>query len=192
MGLSARVTISTARLAVSRAFRVRTKSAYHTVGIQCMVSSMLTEFDAWFGRAMMHPPIVWLCQRTGSSQYAIASYAWMLAAWTLIMRLTFNGFGEWVWAILIVVVALFETSFAATNPDRPRPSSAGLRMLVLVFVLIDLIQFAIHSEHNGFHGFNWGHAWDIFALIGEYAKTIRTIPPRKPSRAKSSTREAEA
>lgn len=121
-----------------------------------MVSSMLTKFDAWFGRAIMHPPIVWLCQRTGSSQYAIASYAWMLAAWTLIMRLTFNGFGEWVWAILIVVVALFETSFAATNPDRPRPSSAGLRMLVLVFVLIDLIQFAMHSEHNGFHGFNWG------------------------------------
>ena len=140
---------------------------------------MLNRFDVWFGRAIMHPPIIWLCQRTGSSQHAIASYAWMLAAWTLIMRITLNGFGEWIWAVLIVVVALFETAQAALHPDRSRRSSAGLRLIVLAFVAFDLVQIAIHTSHSGFKGFNWGHAWDVFALIGEYAKTIRTIPPRK-------------
>ena len=150
---------------------------------------MLTRFDAWFGRAIMHPPIIWLCQRTGSSQYAIASYAWMLAAWTLIMRITFNGFGEWIWALLIVVVALFETALAALYPDRPRRSSAGLRLIVLAFTMLDLIQLAIHTSRNGFTGFTWSHAWDLFALIGEYAKTIRTIPPRKLPEPKVSARK---
>jgi len=151
---------------------------------------MLRRIDAWLGRAIMHPPIIWLCQRTGSSQYAIASYAWMLAAWTLIMRITFDGLGDWIWALLIVVVALFETTLAALHPDRPRRSSAGLRILILVFTLYDVVQLAVRSGHTGFAGFNWGDAWDLFALIGEYAKTIRTIPPRQINRSAVSKRMA--
>ncbi len=150
---------------------------------------MLMKIDAWFGRAIMHPPIIWLCQRTGSSQYAIASYAWMLAAWTLIMRVTFDGVGDWIWAVLIVAVALFETAQAALYPDRPRRSSAGLRLIVLAFVAVDLVEFLIRTRHSGFTGFNWGHAWDIFALVGEYAKTIRTIPPRQLSKREASTKK---
>ena len=99
--------------------------------------------------------------------------------WTLTMRITFNGFGEWIWALLIVAVALFETALAALHPDRPRRSSTGLRLVILAFTAFDLVQLAVQTRHSGFTGFNWGHAWDLFALIGEYAKMIRTVPPRK-------------
>lgn len=32
-------------------------------------------------------------------------------------------------------------------------------------------------------------AWDMFALVGEYVKTIRTIPPRRFSTMKASTKK---
>jgi|GEM_PF-1024638 len=140
---------------------------------------MLRRFDRWFGQGIMHPPIIWFCQRTGMTQFAVTRYAWMLAAWTLVMRISFEGIGDWIFSALVVIVTVLETWRAAVMPDAPTRRNDGLRIIILLFALFDVGLLVFLSARYGFHGFSWGHAWDLFALIAEYAKTIRTIPPRK-------------
>ncbi|WP_298690321.1 hypothetical protein [uncultured Sphingomonas sp.] len=140
---------------------------------------MIRRLDHWIGTRLFHPPIIWLCQRTGMTQYAVARYGWMLAAWTLVMRISFNGLGDWIFSALILVVTLLETWRAAVTPDAPTRRNDGLRLIILVFALIDVVKLVYVSAHQAFPGFSWTEAWDVFALVAEYAKTIDTIPPRR-------------
>lgn len=112
------------------------------------------------------------------TQFAVARYGWMLAAWTLIMRISFEGVGDWIFSALIILVTLIETWRAAVIPNAPTRRSDGLRIIILLFAAFDVGMLVFVSARYGFPGFRWGHAWDLFALTAEYAKTIRTIPPR--------------
>jgi hypothetical protein len=140
---------------------------------------MMRRIDLWVGTRLFHPPIIWLCQRTGMTQFAVARYAWMLAAWTLVMRISFEGVGDWIFSALILIVTVLETWRAAVMPNVPTRRNDGLRFIILIFTAIDIGTLVLHTARNGFPGLSWSHAWDLFALIAEYAKTIRTIPPRK-------------
>lgn len=140
---------------------------------------MLDRLDRWFGKAIMQPPIIWLCQRTGMTQRAVYRYGWMLATWTLVMRIGFEGMGDWIFAILAILLTLMETARAAFMPDAPAPRSDFLRRIVLLFAIFDVVRLVMGAVQHGFQGFSWTHAWDLFALIAEYAKTIDTIPPRR-------------
>lgn len=140
---------------------------------------MLVRLDRWFGEEIMQPPIIWLCQRTGMTQRAVYRYGWMLATWTLVMRISFQGIGDWVFSVLAIVFTVMETARAAFMPDAPAPRSDFLRRLVLLLTIYDIVRIAAATGQHRFHGLNWSHAWDLFALIAEYAKTIDTIPPRR-------------
>ncbi len=113
------------------------------------------------------------------TQFAVTRYGWMLAAWTLVMGISFEGGGHWIFSALIIVVTLIETWRAAVVPNSPTRRSDGLRIIILIFAAFDIGTLVFVSARSGFPGFHWGHAWDLFALTAEYAKTIRTIPPRK-------------
>ncbi len=140
---------------------------------------MIRRLDLWIGTRLFHPPIIWLCQRIGMTQFAVARYCWMLAAWTLVMRISFEGVGDWIFSVLIVLVTVLETWRAAVMPNVPSQRTDGLRINILLFAIFDVGMLIVVSARHGFPGFRWGHAWDLFALTAEYAKTIRTIPPRK-------------
>ena len=47
----------------------------------------MRKLDLWIGTRLFHPPIIWLCQRTGMTQWAVSAYAWMAAAFTLVVRI---------------------------------------------------------------------------------------------------------
>jgi hypothetical protein len=145
----------------------------------CYGRAMIRRIDAWIGTRLFHPPIIWLCQRTGMTQFGVARYGWMLAAWTLVMRIGFEGVGDWIFSALVLVVTVIETWRAAVMPNAPSRRSDGLRLIILLFAAFDVGTLIFLSARYGFPGFQWSHAWDLFALTAEYAKTIRTIPPRK-------------
>jgi hypothetical protein len=96
--------------------------------------------------------------------------------------------GDWIFPALIIVVTLIETWRAALLPNAPMRRNDGLRIILLIFAAFDIGALVFVSARHGFPGFQWSHAWDLFALIAEYAKTIRTIPPRTRKKA----RKAEA
>ena len=101
---------------------------------------MIRRIDHWIGNHLFHPPIIWLCQRTGMTQFAVARYGWMLAAWTLIMRISFEGVGDWIFSALIILVTLIETWRAAVIPNAPTRRSDGLRIIILLFAAFDEIE----------------------------------------------------
>jgi len=140
---------------------------------------MLDRLDRWFGTEIMQPPIIWLCQLTGMTQRTVYRYGWMLAAWTLVMRISFEGIGDWVFAVVAILLTIMETARAAFMPDAPTPRSDFLRRIVLLFAIFDVVRLAMGTAQHGFHGFTRSHAWDLFALFAEYAKTVDTIPPRR-------------
>ena len=140
---------------------------------------MIRRLDHWIGSRVFQPPIIWLCQRSGMTQYAVSRYAWMLATWTLVMRISFAGVGNWLLSVLILLMTLIETYRAAMTPNLPIPRNDGLRCIILIFALVGLARVVIVSAQSGFPGFNLSHCWDLFALVAEYAKTIDTIPPRE-------------
>jgi hypothetical protein len=150
---------------------------------------MFARIDHWIGKEIFHPPIILLCQLTGISQRAVARYGWMLAAWTLVMRISFEGIGDWIFSIIAILVTFLETARAAMTPDAPTLRNDLLRRIILIFTVMDIVGLAIGTAQHGFRGFSWNHAWDLFALIAEYAKTIETIPPREVKRSAAAKRE---
>ena len=140
---------------------------------------MLNRLDAWIGRELMHPPITWFCQRTGMTQRAVSRYAWMLAAWTLVMRIGFDGIGNWLFAVLVILMTVRETAIAAIAPDRAAAPIGFLRRAIVLLTVFDIVTLTVVTARHGFPGLHWGLAWDLFALVAEYAKTIDTIPPRR-------------
>ena len=71
---------------------------------------MLTAIDRWISRKLMQPMVIGLCQRWGMTQYAVARYAWMLAMWTLVMRISFEGIANWLFAARVIGMSVWERS----------------------------------------------------------------------------------
>jgi hypothetical protein len=145
----------------------------------------IDRFDRWLGIKVMHPPIIWICQRTGMTQYAVAKYAWMAAAWTLVMQIAFVGVTDWLFSIAAIVVSLLDTMAAALWPDKPLPSRPLFRRAILAYWVFDVGYIAYQSNLAGQLRFGWNDAWCWLALMAEYAKTIDTIPPRRRTEPKA-------
>ena len=147
---------------------------------------MIRRLDYWIGTWLFHPPIIWLCQRTGMTQYAVAAYAWMAAAFTLITRI---GQHDVIYAVVATLIAVLSTVSAALRPDMRRRPSLWFRLFIWAMVLLDAADHATgHVRSND--PMAWRLAWDALGLIGEYAKTIYTIPPRKRRERTMRAREA--
>ena len=139
---------------------------------------MIRHIDYWIGTRFFHPPIISLCQRTGMSQWAVASYAWMAGGFSLLMQIRITGpQSSILYAVVATVVAVAATLAAALIPNTPRRPSAYFRFFICLVTAIGLADLIVWpSRANA--DLMWGFGWDLCGLIAEYAKTIATIPPR--------------
>jgi hypothetical protein len=151
---------------------------------------VIRRLDFWIGTRLFHPPVIWLCQRTGMTQYAVAAYAWLAATFTLVATLKSSSAGEIAVTVLISALAVITTVGTALYPDMPRRPSLTFRVFIWVITIINALDLICRYSAGGSGGSGWGGAWDAFALVGEYAKTIVTIPPRKRREPSTKAREA--
>ncbi|HEY0044678.1 MAG TPA: hypothetical protein VGB62_09025 [Allosphingosinicella sp.] len=130
----------------------------------------LAKLDLWIGKNLFVPPIIRLCQLTRQSQFAVARLFWFIAALDGLYRAN-TPFGAVVFGALSVVMMLT----AALRADMPTTSTLWFRMFSLAFLTIDIATGAATGKWAGVE------FW-LFALIAEYAGTIRTIPPMDSSK----------
>ena len=133
----------------------------------------VAKFDFWIGKHLFVPPIIKLCQLTRQSQFAIARLFWFIAALDGLYRAD-TLLGAVIFGVLSVVMMLT----AALRADMPTHSTLWFRMLALALLGIDIL--------TGLASGKWaGVEFWVFALIAEYAGTIRTIPPTATRRLKA-------
>lgn len=127
--------------------------------------------DAWIGTKLFHPPIIWLCQRTGMSQYAIYRYLWWVAALWLVWKDDHSSKAN---TAFLAVFALVRTLSVGISINRPARPEGWVRILFFGFLAYDVIGAA--SGRGGATAQGLG---DLLVLAAEYAATITTIPPQK-------------
>lgn len=132
--------------------------------------SRIAAFDAWLGRRVFHPPIIWVCQRARITQWAFYRYAWWIAALWIVGRDDHTSTLQSVW---LVIFALIRTLSAGLALNRPATSSRLLRMVFLTFAVLDALMAA------RLHRVTASLCTDLLVLLAEYATTIVTIPPRR-------------
>ena len=128
------------------------------------------KIDAWIGKTLFIPPIIKLCQLTRQTQFAVSRLFWFIAALDGFYRAN-TLFSSILWGGMSVVMMITATKRA----DRPTASFMLLRLLSLLFLVIDVTEAATTGKWAGVE------FW-VFVLIAEYAATIRTIPPTELSR----------
>ena len=135
--------------------------------------------DAWIGKTLFVPPIIWLCQRTGQSQFAISKLFWFIAALDAFYRAE-TLVQSVIWGLLSIVMMLT----ASLRADTPSRSLFGWRLLAIGFLLFDILIGVVSGRWAGVE------FW-IFVLTAEYAATIRTIPPTEIKRRKEAAASVE-
>lgn len=131
---------------------------------------MLTNIDKWIGETLFVPPIIWFCQLTRQTQYAVSRTFWFIAA--------LDGFyraDTWFGSILFGLASIFMMITAARRADAPTRSFVWFRMLAMLFLALDILTGATTGTWAG------TEFW-VFVLFAEYASTIRTIPPRETAK----------
>ena len=128
------------------------------------------KLDAWIGKTLFIPPIIKLCQLTRQTQFAVSRLFWFIAALDGFYRAD-TLFSSILWGGLSVVMMITATK----RVDRPTASFMFLRLLSLLFLVIDVIEAATTGKWAGVE------FW-VFVLIAEYAATVRTIPPTELSK----------
>jgi hypothetical protein len=148
---------------------------------------MIRRIDAWVGLRLFHPPIIWVCQRAGMTQWAFYRYAWWIAALWCVWD---DDRSSTVWTVLLVGGALIRTMSAGLHINRPARSLRLLRYGGLFAALL-IVGFGAARQYSAAE-FADQMGWDILMLAAEYAATIRTIPPRKKREPVQRSREALA
>ncbi len=158
---------------------------------------MLTKFDIWLGKRLFVPAIIWFCQRTKQTQYAVANYATWLSILIVLYGVAEHrtwSWVEWVFAPLLTLVFAYQTYRTGRDPDR-RTTAFYMRKIIIVLLLIDLVLIGLTLALQE-NGDGWGYIvraltryvpWKVLALIAEYARDIDNIPPRKIKEKRKST-----
>lgn len=134
----------------------------------------MTGIDRAVGKILV-PPIVRWCQWSGMSQWRVASGSFMLAfLLDLYGVLNFEP-QSWVLAVFVGIICLFYVVQHAINPERQVRTSSGFRTFCVIFFLYMIVDFAINQKPMD--GILMG-VW-FFLVLGEYARSIDTIPPRE-------------
>lgn len=145
---------------------------------------MWTHIDAWIGKTLFHPPIIWLCQRLKLTQYRFSVYTWLIA---LFFWLTHNpkSWSDWflyVFLVLLTIVQMLITLFCpehileCTRGDGKYFRLFWIPYSVLFIVIPDAVTHTVQL---------WQPA-ALLVLMASYANTIDTIPPleaKEPKRA---------
>ncbi|HEX9955109.1 MAG TPA: hypothetical protein VGB48_07840 [Allosphingosinicella sp.] len=133
----------------------------------------LAKVDHWIGKHIFEPPIIKLCQVTRQTQFAVARLFWFIAALDGFYRAD-SLLGSIIFGVLSVVMMIT----ASLRADMPTHSSLPFRMLALALLAMDVVTGVALAKWAGVE------FW-LFALVAEYAGTIRTIPPRETKKRKA-------
>lgn len=156
---------------------------------------MISRFDAWIGKHLFVPPIVRWCQFTGMTQHAVASYcSWISGlVWLWCVDISDSWFLWFLYGIMVLAV-IFNTIRAGMTPDTPSRPMPWLRKFIEVWLVIDLslgVAVLVVDGHAGAL-LHWTTPFWLLILIGEWASTITTIPPKEVKEAKPAHRLAKA
>ena len=127
---------------------------------------ILAKVDQWVGKTLFVPPIIKFCQLTRQSQFACSRLFWFISALDGFYRAE-TMFSSILWGSMSVFMMLTATRRA----DDPTQSFIFFRLLGIVFLVFDVVTGVLNGKLGG------SEFW-LFVLIGEYAATIRTIPPQ--------------
>jgi hypothetical protein len=140
---------------------------------------VIHKFDLWLGKTMFIPIAIRLCQQFKISQYTLHTYLW-LCVWFYWLSQGPHAAGGWLMFGVLSVMATIWVVISALAPDYTRRSLEFVRLMFVLFLLMDLPVFILGvtvSKH-----FNMPHVLvndfkDWVIVLAEYALTISTIPP---------------
>ena len=140
----------------------------------------LHAIDAWIGKTLFHPPIILACQLLRQSQYAFSRAMWFFV---FVHSLWFDDHRSWAWTAMVGVFCIVQLIMAVRFPDAPLPDHFGWRVFFLALSLVNVANYATTGQGgvvlaNG-----------VMVLFAEYARTIRTIPPRETRQSRHAARE---
>jgi hypothetical protein len=129
--------------------------------------------DEFLAKHMFHPPIIGLCQWRGCDQHTVANYLWTIAAMIQLMDIPDNAldgvfYAFWIIATIFCIQRLVVAANTRVSPNLfMRLMSVGFTFMLMFFVAAGKpLRFD-----------------DMFFPViafAEYARTIVSIPPRKP------------
>lgn len=148
------------------------------------MTAWLRRADAWVGLNVFHPPIIWLCQRLGYTQWRLSRDMWFLFGMYLVWTLHHHGHQGAAW-IAMVLAALSFFRAVLLPPSAATPSLFGIRVLWWAVLPLDVWDLATKGEPIHVLATLW-------ILVAEYAATITTLPPRKKKRPKGQRNRSHA
>lgn len=136
-----------------------------------MIIGKIKEIDVWIGKTLFHPIVISLCRFLNCTQYRLSrDFIFLGFLLLLIKLLVFNQYIHWfLWFVLTFcfVRAAFVSQYIKVKP------SIILRIILIAGVIIN-IRFGIERPSEFVN-----QIMIFILLIGEYALTIDTIPPKK-------------
>ena len=151
---------------------------------------MIRRLDQWIGKHIFHPPIIWICQRTGFSQYQLSRYlAWIGVAIFLVICPR-SSWSDFLLFTLIAIILVVRTILLGVGSDRPMQSLGSTRFIALFAIAYNLLRITVIFVGYKYVSFEDLYLAGSFLIMAtaEYALTITTIPPHKNKKKKSSNR----
>lgn len=145
---------------------------------------MIGSLATWLGKNLFVPIIIKVCQQTGWSQYKFYNYSTWLAL--VFMFWTYHdatAWIVWVFACMTGVLLAYQTFIAGSTPERKPRVGIFWKEMILIIMLVDtailLLTLSAGTTSHVREFFTENMPWEVFALFGEYARSIDSIPPRK-------------
>jgi len=146
---------------------------------------MFDRFDAWLGKTAFHPPIIWFCQVTRQTQYAVSSLLWFAA----MLCLFYKADSFW-WQVMTGIMCVAGMVNAGLMADAVTESWSIIRKVWIIQTALDMTLFLIVVYVGMESEAALNLTIDVLVLSAEYAATIKTIPPRKTREKKAAGRLA--
>lgn len=145
----------------------------------------LQEIDVLVAKRFFFPIIVWICRRTGVSQYGFASYAAVLSLLCIVPLIVKSGInanmtGQFL--LLALVGVMLATH--AMRPEMIRRSRGFMRAFIWSMIVVNLIDYLI-GNFRIYALLIW-----TFQLFAEYALMIDRIPPSAAKKRKAAAVKA--
>lgn len=136
---------------------------------------MISWLDSIVGRTL-YPIIVKLCHWFDWNQYQVYRYTYVLSSMLIFIMVweTSNWFfiaytGFWMFIFILSAIV-----FDGQPPkENPRSNTASWRIIFVAFSIIVTVLFFIKLDHGSLN------IAVYLIMLGEYARAIDTIPPRK-------------
>jgi hypothetical protein len=148
---------------------------------------MLREIDVLVAKRFFFPVIVWICRRTGVSQYGFASYAAVLSLLCIVPLIVNRGTDSMTLGQLILLGLVgVMLAMHAMRPEMVRRSRGYMRAFIWSMIALNTIDL-LSGDFRIYALLLW-----TFQLFAEYALMIDRIPPAQPKTRKARAAKAHS